>query len=66
MQVTSLLSSQPDPSCECGHDHGGLDHSHTNVKLTQTLLGLIFVLNSFLVDWVFQRGARVAGNGAAS
>ncbi|MBX3732338.1 MAG: cation-translocating P-type ATPase [Verrucomicrobiae bacterium] len=61
MQVTSLLSTQPAPGCECGHDHGGLDHSHTNVKLTQTLIGLIFVLNSFLVDWVFQRGSTVAG-----
>jgi len=61
MQVTSLLSNQSDPGCDCGHDHGGLDHSHTNVKLTQTLLGLIFVLNSFLVDWVFQRGTTVAG-----
>lgn len=62
MQVTSLLSRQSDPNCsDCGHDHGGLDHSHTNVKLTQTLIGLIFVLNSFLVDWVFQRGTTVAG-----
>ena len=61
MQVTSLLSNQTDPNCDCGHDHGGLDHSHTNVKLTQTLVGLIFVLNSFLVDWVFQRGSTVAG-----
>jgi Cd2+/Zn2+-exporting ATPase len=61
MQVTSLLSQQNDPGCECGHDHGGLDHSHTNVKLTETIIGLIFVLNSFLVDWVFQRGTTVAG-----
>ena len=61
MQVTSLLSRTNDASCECGHDHGGLDHSHTNVKLTQTIVGLIFVLNSFLVDWVFQRGSTVAG-----
>lgn len=61
MQVTSLLSNQTDPNCDCGHDHGGLDHSHTNVKLTQTLVGLIFVLNSFLVDWVFQRGSTVSG-----
>src|SRR5262245_60719597 len=62
MQVTSLLSRQVDPGCaECGHDHGGLSHSHTNVKLTQTIIGLIFVLNAFLVDWVFQRGTTVAG-----
>ncbi|MBN9690114.1 MAG: cadmium-translocating P-type ATPase [Verrucomicrobia bacterium] len=62
MQVTSLLSRTADPGCaDCGHDHGGLDHSHTNVKLTETIIGLIFVLNSFVVEWVFQRGATVAG-----
>ncbi len=61
MQVTSLLSQQSDPGCECGHDHGGLDHTHTNVKLTETIVGLIFVLNSFVVDWVFQRGTTVSG-----
>jgi len=62
MQVTSLLSRETDPSCsDCGHDHGGLEHSHTNIKLTETIVGLIFVLNSFLVEWVFQRGATVAG-----
>jgi Zn2+/Cd2+-exporting ATPase len=62
MQVTSLLSRNEDPGCaDCGHDHGGLDHSHTNVKLTETIVGLIFVLNSFVVEWVFQRGTTVAG-----
>jgi Zn2+/Cd2+-exporting ATPase len=51
MQVTSLLSQAHDANCaDCGHDHGGLDHSHTNVKLWQTLVGLILVLNSFLVE----------------
>jgi Zn2+/Cd2+-exporting ATPase len=49
MQVTSLLSRQ-DPDCaDCGHDHGGLDHSHTNVKLRQALAGLILALNAFLL-----------------
>ena len=62
MQVTSLLSRKEDPGCaDCGHDHGGLEHSHTNVKLTWTIVGLILVLNSFVVEWVFQRGATVAG-----
>lgn len=62
MQVTSLLSRQNTSDCaDCGHDHGGLEHSHTNVKLTETIIGLIFVLNSFVVEWVFQRGATVAG-----
>ena len=63
MQVTSLLSPDDhghkhdhDPhhhadgeSCSsCGHDH-----EHTNVRLTHTLAGLIFVLNSFAVEWIF-------------
>ena len=52
MQVTSLLSNQHDADCDCGHDHGGLDHSHTNVKLWQTLIGLILVLNAFVVEWL--------------
>ena len=53
MQVTSLLSQEHGPDCvDCGHDHGGLDHSHTNVKLWQTLVGLILVLNSFVVGWI--------------
>ncbi len=62
MQVTSLLSQQEHPAdCDCGHDHGGLQHSHTNTKLTQTLLGLILVLNAFVVEWVFPHGRTVAG-----
>ena len=53
MQITSLLSQEPGPDCDdCGRDHGGLDHSHTNVKLWQTLVGLILVLNSFVVGWI--------------
>ena len=53
MQVTSLLSQEHGPDCDdCDHDHGGLDHSHTNVKLWQTLVGLILVLNSFVVGWI--------------
>jgi Cd2+/Zn2+-exporting ATPase len=62
MQVTSLLTQhEHTDECECGHDHGGLQHSHTNTKLTQTLVGLIFVLNAFVIDWVFQKGSTVAG-----
>jgi Cd2+/Zn2+-exporting ATPase len=64
MQVTSLLSRQDqdghDPhehehsadseSCSsCGHDH-----EHTPVRLTQTLVGLIFIVNSFLIGWLFK------------
>ena len=55
MQVTSLISQQD--GCEdCGHEH-----SHTNVRLSYTLVGLIFVLNSFLLDWTLSKGSIVAG-----
>jgi Zn2+/Cd2+-exporting ATPase len=63
MQVTSLLSRKEqhldathDASCEaCGHDH-----EHTPVRLVQTLLGVVFVLNAFVVDWFFDKGQTVA------
>lgn len=62
MQVTSLLSRQEhdhdhahDDSCGCGHDH-----EHTPVRLWQTLVGVVFVLNAFVVDWFFDKGQTVA------
>ncbi len=62
MQVTSLLSRQEqhdhaqDEDCSsCGHDH-----SHTPIRLRQTVLGLIFIINSFVVNWVFGKGSTVA------
>ncbi len=62
MQVTSLLTQQEHPAdCDCGHDHGGLQHSHTNTKLTQTLIGLILVLNAFVIEAVTPNGKTVAG-----
>lgn len=56
MQVTSLLSHK-----EPGHNH---DHEHTPVKLYQTLIGLSFVLNSFIISYLFVNGKSV-GDGAA-
>ena len=62
MQVTSLLSSAEhahDPKggecATCGHDH-----SHAPLRLKQTLCGLLFVINSFIVGWIFDQGATVA------
>ncbi len=57
MQVTSLLSQhEHDEACAtCGHDH-----EHAPVRLWQTLVGVVFVLNAFLVDWLFQQGHTVA------
>src|SRR6266581_4750053 len=63
MQVTSLLSRNEqehdhllDESCSvCGHDH-----EHAPVRLWQTLVGVLFVLNAFVVDWSFEQGHTVA------
>jgi Cd2+/Zn2+-exporting ATPase len=65
MQVTNLLSLQEDSKSgaecvDCGHDHGGLNHSHSNTKLSTTIVGLLFILNSYVVEWTFDKGTDVA------
>ncbi len=62
MQVTSLLSRREhDDACGCDHDH---DHEHAPVRLWQTLVGVVFVLNAFIVDSLFQQGHAVASASA--
>src|ERR1700760_3939202 len=69
MQVTSLLSRQEHDhdhhhhdhehgeSCSsCGHDH---DHEHASLPLAQTIAGLIFVINSFVVTWFLSGGTEI-------
>lgn len=60
MQVTSLLSHhehehQHGPECGCGHDH-----EHSVVRLWQAVLGVVLVLNAFVVERLFDGGARLA------
>lgn len=65
MQVTSLMGGKNhkhdhdhhhDEDCaSCGHDH-----EHTPVRLTQTLIGLVFVINAFIVDWVLDKPSMVS------
>jgi Cd2+/Zn2+-exporting ATPase len=60
MQVTSLLSDhEHDDSCGCGHDH-----EHSVVHLWQTIAGVVFVFNAYIVDWLFQQGSTVASASA--
>src|SRR5271170_4829415 len=64
MQVTSLLSQHEhkhvhDDTCGCGHDH-----SHSSVHLWQLVLGVVFVLNAYLVDWLFTSGSTLASASA--
>jgi Cd2+/Zn2+-exporting ATPase len=74
MQVTSLLS-RPEPDHDPNHhDHEhqeggecascGHDHEHTPVRFKQTFIGVIFVVNAFVVDWLFQQGSTVASASA--
>ncbi|MGV3772097.1 MAG: heavy metal translocating P-type ATPase [Verrucomicrobiales bacterium] len=52
----STHESQHDADCStCGHDH-----EHTQAKLTQTVIGLIFIINSFLVDWIVGSGTMIS------
>jgi Zn2+/Cd2+-exporting ATPase len=57
MQVTSLLSQHDHgPSCSsCGHEH-----EHAPVSLWVTLVGVVFVINAFIADWLFESGHTVA------
>src|SRR4051794_12037734 len=65
MQVTSLLSREEKDHHHHDHDHDancescGHDHEHTQVKLTQTIIGLIFVLNAFVVHWLLDKPTMV-------
>ena len=60
MQVTSLLSQhEHDEKCGCGHDH-----EHSVVHLWQAVLGVVCVLNAFIVDWLFEAGTTLASASA--
>jgi len=58
MQVTSLLSREEhvhDDECGCGHDH-----SHSAVSLPWMVLGVVLVLNAYIVDWILNENTTVA------
>jgi Cd2+/Zn2+-exporting ATPase len=60
MQVTSLLSQhEHDDKCGCGHDH-----EHSVVHLWQAVLGVVLVLNAFIVDWLFEAPSTLASASA--
>lgn len=51
----SIHDHGPGESCRCGEEH-----SHVQVQLKQTLIGLLFVINSFIVEQILERGGAVA------
>ena len=67
MQVTSQLNREHDHDHDHDHHHHhehddgcGHDHEHSNVRLWQILVGVVFVINAFIVDWLFEQGTTVA------
>ena len=48
-----------DGACACGEHH-----SHVEVQLTRTLVGVVLVINSFLFGWLFEHGGAVAAGSA--
>src|SRR5438128_7083394 len=59
MQVTSLTSREEHAHDD--HDRHTHDHEHIPVRLWQMVIGVIFIANSFLVEWMFDKGSTVAG-----
>ncbi|HWD21166.1 MAG TPA: cation-translocating P-type ATPase [Verrucomicrobiae bacterium] len=77
MQVTSLLSQQEEPHHHHGDHHHhhkdgescascGHEHDHAVLPLTQTIAGLIFVINSFVVTWFLSGGTEIFQHGQTS
>jgi Cd2+/Zn2+-exporting ATPase len=78
MQVTSLLSRQEHDHehhhhhHDHDHEHGescascGHEHEHATLPLTQTITGLIFVINSFVVTWFLSGGTEIFQRGQGS
>jgi Cd2+/Zn2+-exporting ATPase len=70
MQVTSLLSRESHAHDHHHHDHehgpgcSTCGHEHAPVRLKQTLIGIVFVVNAFLIDWFFEQGTTIASASA--
>jgi Zn2+/Cd2+-exporting ATPase len=63
MRIASHLEQIQDQgsaeACGCGHAH-----SHVSTQLGRSLLGLVFIFNSFLFDWLFPENSPVAAASA--
>ena len=63
MKVNSLLSQKDHQH----HDDGGncensvSDHEHTQIRLKLVLVGLLFIINSFIIKYFFDNG-KVVGD----
>jgi Zn2+/Cd2+-exporting ATPase len=67
MNVTSHVMDEHGHPLDHGEESGSScdhDHSHTPFRLRQTIVGLLFLLNAFLIHWLFEGGAAVADTSA--
>jgi len=60
MNVSSLLSREEPHEHEHDHSLAGCsecahDHSHTTFNLKRTVLGVVLIVNSFLVEWILDK-----------
>lgn len=67
MNVSTHVQGTEDREHAHPHDHGGEgcpscghDHSHSPLRLKQTIIGLLFLFNGFMVGWIFDQGMAVA------
>tara|TARA_Y100000589_G_scaffold94872_1_gene89588 strand:+ start:3255 stop:5264 length:2010 start_codon:yes stop_codon:yes gene_type:complete len=63
MKVNSLLSQKDHQNNdEVGNcENCGIDHEHTEIRLNQILIGLLFIINSFIIKYFFDNG-KVVGD----
>jgi Cd2+/Zn2+-exporting ATPase len=65
MRVTSHAKDFPehthDAECGCGEHH-----SHVRVQLAQTFVGLVFIVNSFVIEWLPGFDTNVVGFSAVT
>ena len=66
MQVSSLLNRKEIQKHHHDHDHDhdhdcGHDHEHTNFRLTTMVAGVVFIANSFFMEWFAGTDNQVAG-----
>jgi Cd2+/Zn2+-exporting ATPase len=59
MNIRSHAHDHEHPHHDHHHDHApgetcascGHEHTHTEIRLTQTLAGLVLIINAFIIDW---------------
>ena len=62
MQVSSLISRKEIQEHHHDHEEGcAHDHEHTNFRLTTMIAGVVFIANSFFMQWFAGTDNQVAG-----